>query len=128
MPSELDEFKDILRTKYDLHCKCFDDRDAAPLFEHFFAKDALWAAQDFPELRGEAEMRPFFDEVTSNYTVAVRPLDTYVNGDNGWDFVDYPVTPRNPDEEAWSFRVLFNWARIDGDWKANAIVSYQVKS
>lgn len=124
--SELLAFKDAIRKKYEIHCQCFDNRDAAPLFTEFFTKDALWSGQDYPEQRGESQMRPFFDEVTANYTVACKSMVTYVNGDSGWDYVQYPVQPRNSDEESWIFRVMFYWVRVDGDWKVNAVMSYIV--
>lgn len=122
---DLDKFRVVLREKYDLHCKCFQDRNPEPLFDNFFTKDALWAAQGYPELNGSAEMRPFFEVVTENYLVAIEPVKTFVCGDAGWDFVNYPVMPRDNDEKPWTFRVLFCWIRRDGQWRVNSIVSFQ---
>ena len=128
MTDELETFRNVLKAKYDLHCRCFEEKNAAPLFDHFFSSDALWTGQGYPERRGVDELRPFFEEVTANYRVSCEPLLTFVNGDQGWDYVNYPVEPRNPDEESWVFRVLFCWTRKDGEWKANAVMSYMINN
>lgn len=124
--SELEDFKRAIRIKYDLHCHAFEVSDAQPIIEHFFTPDALWAGQGYPERRGRAELEPFFAEVVQLYRVSVRSLHTYVKGDVGWDYTDYPVIPRDTNESGWNFRPLFVWVRQDGEWFVNAVVSYQL--
>jgi hypothetical protein len=39
-----------------------------------------------------------------------------VNGDAGWDWANFYVTPDDPKEKPFSFKILFLWERIDGEW------------
>ncbi|MBG6120432.1 MULTISPECIES: hypothetical protein [unclassified Sphingobium] len=126
--SELASFQNMLAEKYTLHCKCFEERNAEPLFHHFFSPDALWTGQGYPERRGEQELRPFFEEVTANYLVSCRSMMTFVNDDQGWDYVYYPVQPRNSLEKPWIFHVLFCWTKKSGEWKVNATMSYMIEA
>ena len=50
------------------------------------------------------------------YTNDVIATDTYVNGNAGWDWANFHVVPKDPQAEGFSFKILFLWERIDGEW------------
>jgi hypothetical protein len=39
-----------------------------------------------------------------------------VNGNAGWDWADFRVTPSDPKSPPFTFAILFLWAKVDGQW------------
>ena len=57
-----------------------------------------------------------YEGLVQDFTVRVESVHTHVNGDAGWDWANFHVTPNDPDAEGFSFKILFLWERIDGEW------------
>ena len=41
---------------------------------------------------------------------------THVNGNAGWDWADFHVTPADKSAAPFTFKILFLWERVDGEW------------
>lgn len=115
-PRELADFKAAIRAKYDLKEQAFVDGDATPIVEHFYSEDVFSVDNEGNTHRGRDELRPLYEEVTKSSTVRVESVNTKVSGDMGWDWANFYVTPKNPAEQPFSFKILFLWQRIDGQW------------
>lgn len=116
-------FASALRERYAIHVKAMDAADVESLLS-FFTDDAIWVGSGWPTRAGRSQLRELFTEVAGTATVVCRSLYTYVDGDTGWDFVDYAVTPRDPSVTPWIFRTAFQWVRREGSWLCNAVLCY----
>lgn len=123
-PSEMQQFTAAINAKYRLHVAAFEAGDPEPILQHFFTADALWEYHGYPRREGREQLRRLFDEVIRSDRVAVQSIRSYVNGDNGWDYADYTVTPRDTTKSAWVFRQIFCWVRIEGEWLVNACIGF----
>ena len=122
--TEMAAFRAAIDAKYALHVAAFEAGDPEPILNHFFTEDALWEYAGYPRRVGRAELRELFDAVIAKDRVAVRSIRSFVNGDCGWDYADYPVTPRDPAVAPWVFRQMFYWVRREGDWLVNACIGF----
>ncbi len=122
--SEILAFRTAIDAKYSLHIKAFENGDPEPILQHFFTEDALWEYAGYPRHIGRAQLRTLFEAVIRVDLVAVRSIQSFVSGDCGWDYADYPVTPRDSSKAPWVFRQMFYWVRRDGDWKVNACIGF----
>jgi ketosteroid isomerase-like protein len=114
--SELADFKAAIRAKYDLKEQAFADGVAAPIVENFYSADVFSVDNEGNTHRGREELRPLYEEVSKSSNVRVESVNTKVSGDMGWDWANFYVTPKDPAEQPFSFKILFLWQRIDGQW------------
>ena len=113
--NELNEFKQAIRAKYDLKEQAFADNDPEPILEQFYTSDAISSGPDGTTHFGIGELRHVYEEVIGA-TVRVESFHTHVNGDAGWDWVNFHVNPADEGEEPFTLKMLFLWERIDGEW------------
>lgn len=113
--NELDEFKQAIRAKYDLKEQAFADSDPEPILEQFYTKDAISIGLDGATHIGIEELRHFYEEVIGA-NVRVESFYTHVNGNAGWDWVNFHVAPADEGEEPFTLKMLFLWEKIDGEW------------
>ena len=111
------EFKQAIRAKYDMKEKAFRDRDGETIVTRFYADDVVSAGEGSPLHRGRDELRKLYQtpEVI-NSEVRIVSFETHVNGNAGWDWADFHVTPADPAAAPFTFKILFLWERIDGEW------------
>lgn len=112
---EMDEFKQAIRAKYDLKEHAFADNDPEPILEQFYTEDAISSGPDGTTHYGIEELRHVYEEVIGA-NVRVESFHTYVNGNAGWDWVNFHVDPAAEEEEPLTFKMLFLWEKIDGEW------------
>ncbi len=114
--AELAAFKAAIRIKYDMKEAAFAANDPEPILTHFYSDDAVSTGPDGTTHVGRDELRPVYDEVIGA-DVEVVSYRTVVNGDAGWDWVNFNVTPpAESGEKPFSFKMVFLWEKIDGEW------------
>lgn len=121
---ELAEFKAAINAKYDLHCSAFNSQDVDTVITSFFTPNALWVGHGYPERRGADELREMFMEVVKTGRVGHSSIQSFVSGDCGWDYCDWPVQPLEAGQSSWIFKSMFCWVRIDGEWFCNAVTCF----
>lgn len=124
--AEFEAFRAAVEAKYRIHVEAFEAGEAAPIVEKFFWDDAVWECAGFPRRSGRSELAALFAEVVKTGHVTFRPIRSSVCGDMGWDFVDYPVRPRDCSAEPFMFRCTFVWLRRDGEWRVHCCVGFTV--
>jgi len=106
---ELAEFKQAIRNKY-------RDNDIEPILTRFYHSDAISTDPEGKTKIGTSELRPVYEEVIGSL-VKVESYKTFVKGDAGWDWVNFHVSfPPGVDEQPFTFKMLFLWEKIDGEW------------
>ncbi len=115
-PGELAAFKQAIRAQYDLKEKAFADGDPNPIVEQFYSEDVFSVDNEGNTHRGRAELRPLYEEVTKSSNVRIESVNTRVSGDMGWDWANFYVTPKDPAEKPFSFKILFLWEKVGGRW------------
>ena len=114
--AELVAFKKAIRAKYDMKEQAFRDNDPEPILTQFYSEDAISTDNEGNTKIGRAEFRPVYEEVIGAF-VKVESFNTLVNGDAGWDWVNFHVSfPPVADMDPFTFKMLFLWERIDGEW------------
>ena len=113
--NELNEFKQAIRVKYDMKEQAFANNDPEPILARFYAEDAISSGPDGTTHYGTEELRHVYEEVIGA-NVMVESFHTYVNGNAGWDWVNFHVDPATEGEEPFTFKMLFLWEKIDGEW------------
>ena len=113
--TELNAFKQAIRSKYDMKEQAFANNDPEPILERFYAEDVISTGPDGATHYGTEELRHFYEEVIGA-NVRVESFHTYVNGNAGWDWVNFHVAPADEGEEPFTFKMLFLWEKIDGEW------------
>ena len=109
-------FKAAIRAKYDLKEQAFAAHDARRIVEHFYAPDVVSTGEGEGVAVGRSQLLPLYEDVVRHSLVRVVSFSTYVNGDAGWDWADFHVTPTDGREKPFTFRILFLWARENGAW------------
>ena len=113
--SELEAFKAAIRAKYDMKEQAFANNDPQPILEKFYASDVISVGPDGTTHMGTEGIRPVYEEVITG-DVKVESFYTHVNGNAGWDWVNFHVTPAEAEAKPFSFKMLFLWEKIDGEW------------
>lgn len=114
--AELVAFSKAIRAKYDMKEQAFRDNDPEPILTRFYSEDAISTDNEGITHIGRAELRPIYEEVIGAF-VKVESYKTFVNGDAGWDWVNFHVSfPPDANMEPFTFKMLFLWERIDGEW------------
>jgi ketosteroid isomerase-like protein len=110
-------FKQAIRAKYDMKEKAFHERDGETIVTKFYATDVVSTGQGSPLHRGRDELRKLYQSPeVINSEVRIVSFHTHVNGDAGWDWADFHVTPADPKVAPFTFKILFLWEKIDGEW------------
>jgi ketosteroid isomerase-like protein len=114
--AELATFKAAIRAKYDLKERAFASHDAATIVEKFYAPDVISTDEQGKTHVGTAGIRPLYEEVVKGSKVRVESVYPHVNGDAGWDWANFYVAPDDPNEKPFSFKILFLWEKVNGEW------------
>lgn len=114
--AELAAFKQAIRAKYDLKERAFAANDPEPILTRFYSEQVISTDSEGRTYIGRDELRPLYEqEIGSN--VRIEPFKSFVNGDAGWDWVNfYVIPPAESGAESFSFKLLFLWERINGEW------------
>ncbi len=113
---QLAAFKTAIRTKYDMKEAAFAANDVEPILTRFYSDQAVSTGPDGTTKIGRAELRPVYEEVIGS-DVKIESFETVVNGDAGWDWVNFHVTPpEESGEQAFTFKMVFLWEKVDGEW------------
>jgi len=115
--AELAAFKQAIRAKYDLKEQAFADDDPEPILRHFYSADVISTDSDGNTHVGTAGIRPLYEELVPPNTVRVESIYPHVNGNAGWDWANFHVTPDDPNEQPFTFKILFLWEKVGGEWR-----------
>jgi hypothetical protein len=119
MPSvadELEDFQRAVRQKYDMKEQAFASNNPEPILTKFYTADVISTGPDGVTHLGREGLRPIYEEVISG-SVSIESYNSFVRGDAGWDWVNFHVKPAaESGEQPFSFKMLFLWERIDGEW------------
>ncbi|MEM6575113.1 MAG: hypothetical protein AAF736_12635 [Pseudomonadota bacterium] len=113
---QLAEFKAAIREKYDMKEQAFRDNNPEPILTRFYTESVISTDPEGNTKVGRVALAPVYDEVIGSL-VKIESYNTFVNGDAGWDWVNFHVSfPPGVEEEPFTFKMLFLWERIDGEW------------
>ena len=114
--TEVDDFRAAIRAKYDLKEAAFAANDPDPILTRFYHRDVISTGPDGATHRGREGLRPVYNEVIGS-EVRIESYSSFVNGDAGWDWVNFHVTPpQEAQQEPFTFKMLFLWSREGGEW------------
>ena len=114
--AELAEFKQAIRAKYDMKEQAFRDNDPEPIITRFYSDKVISTDNAGITHVGREGIRPVYDEVIGAF-VEIESYESFVNGDAGWDWVNFHVSfPAEAEMEPFTFKMLFLWERVDGEW------------
>lgn len=112
----MEEFQYQIREKYDMKVAAFAANDPEPILAHFYHPDVISTGPDGITVIGREDLRTVYEEVIGN-DVTVESYRSFVNGDAGWDWVNFNVIPlADSGEPPFSFKMLFLWERVNGEW------------
>lgn len=116
MTDELAAFKGAVRAKYDLKEEAFRNNDVEPIINGFYSERVISVDPEGNTHIGRDGIRPVYEEVIGSL-VTIESFQSFVNGNAGWDWVNFHVSfPPGVDAEPFSFKMLFLWERIEGEW------------
>jgi len=113
---ELAAFKKVIRQKYDMKEKAFAAHDPEPILTRFYAEDAVSVGVGYGIYKGRAQLRPLYEGAVKELGVKVTSRHTVVNGNAGWDWADFYVTPVDATQPPFNLVILFLWSRENGEW------------
>jgi hypothetical protein len=114
--AQLETFKSVIRAKYDMKEQAFRDNDPEPILTRFYSENVISTDNEGVTRVGREELRSIYEEVIGAF-VEIESFDTFVNGDAGWDWVNFHVSfPPEAEMDPFTFKMLFLWERIDGEW------------
>jgi hypothetical protein len=115
-PAELAAFKVAIRAKYDMKEAAFKANDVEPIINHFYSDRVISVDSEGAVHRGRAGIRPVYEQVIGSF-VAIESYESFVNGNAGWDWVNFHVSfPPEAEMDPFSFKMLFLWENIEGEW------------
>jgi ketosteroid isomerase-like protein len=113
---ELAAFKTAIRAKYDMKEQAFRNNDPEPILTRFYTGDVISTDNEGHTHVGRDALRPLYEEVIAA-DVRIESFSSFVNGDAGWDWVNFHVTlPPEAETDPFTFKMLFLWEKIDGEW------------
>lgn len=118
--AELRDFKRAIEAQYRLKERAFAARDAETIVTKFYTADAITTGEGEDVAVGREQFRTMYKQLVQDYDVKVKSFYTYVDGKTGWDWADFYVTPRKPDEKPFTFKIAFMWVKVKGQWLCNA--------
>ena len=109
-------FKLATRAKYDMKEAAFKANDVEPIINHFYSDRVISVDSEGAVHRGRAGIRPVYEQVIGSF-VAIESYESFVNGNAGWDWVNFNVSfPPEAEMDPFSFKMLFLWENIEGEW------------
>ena len=114
--SDLESFKKAIRIQYDLKERAFANDDPDLVVNEFYAADVFSVDNEGNSHSGREGIRPIYHEVVPGSTVRVESFRTHVEGNSGWDWTSFYVTPDDSTADPFSFVILFLWEKRDGKW------------
>lgn len=116
--AELREFRKAIRAKYDLMEEAWATDNPALIYDQFYSSDARGLAADEPRsYKGRAQMKEMWDDVALRGEVRIESVESYVNGDAGWDWANMYADYHDENVEPFSVMYLFLWSKENGEWK-----------
>lgn len=116
MSEALTAFRAATRAKYDMKEQAFRDNDVEPIINNFYSPRVISVDPEGNTHIGREGIRPVYEEVIGSL-VSIESYQSFVNGDAGWDWVNFHVSfPPGVEAEPFSFKMLFLWERIEGEW------------
>jgi uncharacterized protein (TIGR02246 family) len=118
---ETDGFKRAIRKLYDLKEKAWAAGDAESIVTKFYSADAISVGEGDPTtMVGREQFRAAYQQYVKDVpTVRIESVRSYVNGNAGWDWANFYSYPK-PDKKSLyppsPIRILFTWARENGQW------------
>jgi ketosteroid isomerase-like protein len=113
---QLAAFRKALRAKYDLKERAFAAHDAETIVTRFYARDVISVGAGEGIFIGRDQIRPLYEDVVRSNTVKIESVYTFVDGNAGWDWADFHVTPTDGKTAPFTFAILFLWAKEHGEW------------
>ncbi len=113
--AELRAFKAAIKAKYDMKEAAFAANDPEPIINKFYSAEVISTGPDGSTHVGRDGIRPVYEEVIGS-DVRIESYATKVNGDLGWDWVNFHVNPNAEGQEPFTFKLLFLWEKIEGEW------------
>lgn len=113
--NELSDFKSAIRAKYDIKERAFASKDPEPILTRFYTRDAISTGEGEAVLSRPEQFRRLYESVVGD-VVRIESVYTHVNGDVGWDWANFHVTPADPEKASFVMKILFLWERINGEW------------
>ncbi len=113
--NKLEKFKAEIRLQYDLKERAFATNDADLVVDQFYSEDVVSVGPDGVVHVGREAIRPGYHEVIGG-TVRVESINTHVEGNSGWDWTNFYVTPEDPKADPFSFVIIFLWEKRQGKW------------
>jgi hypothetical protein len=113
---ELTAFKKAIRKKYDLKEGAFAAHDVEPILTQFYAEDVISVGGSEGIFIGREQLRPLYNEVINSGTVKIESFHSYVNGNAGWDWADFNVSPADAKVAPFTFAFVFLWSNLGGEW------------
>lgn len=114
--AELEAFKQAIRSQYDLKERAFANDDPNTVVEQFYSEDVFSVDNEGHVHNGREELRKVYSEVVPPYSVKIESIKTAVDGNSGWDWANFFVTPDDPAEKPFSFIILFLWEKRAEKW------------
>ena len=115
-PAELAAFEAATRKLYDMKEKAFAEGKPDPIINRFYAENAMSVGPEGKPYEGRAAYRESYEKVVPANNVKVEPIRSYVNGNAGWEWANFHVTPKDPKEKPFTFVILFLWTKVNGQW------------
>lgn len=112
----LEEFRSAIRVRYDLKERAFAENDPDFIVEEFYSEDVFSVDNEGILHHGREALRPIYAEVVPGSTVRIESVKAYTDGDLGWDWTNFYVTPDDPAADPFSFIILFLWEKRDNKW------------
>lgn len=112
-------FEREIRAKYDMKEAAFAANNPEPILNQFYHPDVVSTGPDGETHIGRDQLRPIYEEIIGA-TVKIESYRSLVNGDAGWDWVNFHVTPPAESGQApFTFKMLFLWERVNGEWMSH---------
>lgn len=111
---ELEMFKQAIRAKYDIKENAFRNHDPLPIMNQFYTEDVISVGPDGVIKGRKALLEEYKKHIAD--TVRIESVHTYVNGNAGWDWANFYVTPADISVKPFVFTILFLWEKRNGEW------------
>ncbi len=92
----------------------FRDNDANHIVYQFYTEDLVSTGPD-THVKGRPALLEQYKKHIAD-TVKVESVHTHVNGDAGWDWANFYVTPADSSVEAFVLAILFLREKSNGEW------------
>lgn len=113
---ELAAFEKAIGKKYALKERAFATHHVKPIITQFYTADAISVGAGEGIYIGREQLTRLYRSVINRGAVKIDSVYPYVNGNAGWDWADFHVTPSDPKEKPFTFAILFLWSKIHGQW------------